>query len=201
MTIVGGFNNKAIHPDTFIVGSNITTVIPNATYVNNLVIRDTPVTDSGNGAFLLRDSNGIIRTRSVANIASIDALYTWAKQNSSSFQTTTLTQQVSTNTINYIKNSDVFTWTQSNSSSVNDLLKQNQTHPIVRRFTMILDISSSTFTTEITHDLNTPDVIIQGYNMTTGRSATFDILRMSASAVQIDFTDVVIGPHKLILIG
>lgn len=108
--ILGGINNKALHSNTFILGSNITTVIPNATYVNSLVIKDTPPVDNGTGSLLLRDHNGVIRTRLVPNLTNVESLYSWVKVNSGSFISTAAIQSISSAL------ADISTTVQLNSS-------------------------------------------------------------------------------------
>jgi hypothetical protein len=100
--ILGGINNKALHSNTFILGSNITTVIPNATYVNSLVIKDIPPLDNGTGSLLLRDNNGVIRTKLVPNLTNVEPLFSWVKSNSSSFVSTAAIESVSSGVIHEV---------------------------------------------------------------------------------------------------
>jgi hypothetical protein len=55
---------------SFIIGSNITAVSANTTHVNNLNIYDTPSVDNSIDNFLVRDTDGTIKTRSLSDSGS-----------------------------------------------------------------------------------------------------------------------------------
>lgn len=63
-TIIGGKQNKVLHSNSHIIGSNITTISANTTYVESLNIK-TVTTGSTSSEVLVRESNGIINTKQI----------------------------------------------------------------------------------------------------------------------------------------
>lgn len=139
--ILGGINNKAVHSNTFVLGSNITTVIPNATYVNNLVIKDIPSVDNGNSSLLLRDNNGVVRTKLIPNLANIEPLYMWVKTNSSAFVSTTMMEGISSNVTQTVINT-VSTSVQTN-FNILSTIQENKILALDDNVTAVIELTAN----------------------------------------------------------
>ncbi len=69
-SILGGQNNNTNnYPCAMILGSNITAISECTTHVNNIAIMNSPTNDDTVSDILVRDSNGMIKTRDASSIS------------------------------------------------------------------------------------------------------------------------------------